>query len=203
MKKIYFLCAFCFSMVIVSAQEEEAEEEKGFKKENLFTGGSISFSFGTGYFLVGGSPVFGYSLTKWLDAGLVGSYFYSEQRDYLVFDDKLKQSIYGGGGFIRIFPVRFLFAQAQMEHNWIKVKYLPPNGGFSDENSVSGTSLLVGPGYTTGRDPESKSVFGYFAVLWDVLKNRYSPYLNSAGRPTPIIRAGINIPLFQRSPAEF
>ncbi|MGZ5192142.1 MAG: hypothetical protein ACXWCZ_14125 [Flavisolibacter sp.] len=201
MKRFYLLCAFCLSMVAVSAQDEEGEEEKGFKKENLFTGGSISFSFGTGYFLVGGSPVFGYSLTKWLDAGIVANYFYSEQKDYLVFDDKLKQSVYGGGGFIRLFPVRFLFAQGQLEHNWSKVKYLPQNGGVSDENSVSGTSFLVGPGYTTGRDPDSKSPFGYFAVLWDVLKNRYSPYLNSYGRATPIIRAGINIPLFQRNRA--
>ena len=147
--------------------------------------------------------ILGLFITKWLDAGIVVNYFYSEQRDYIVFDDKLKQNNYGGGGFLRLFPVRFLFAQGQIEHNWIKVKYVPPNGGVTDENSVSGTSFLVGPGYTTGRDPDNKSPFGYFAVLWDVLKNRYSPYLNSAGRATPIIRAGINIPLFQGRKADF
>jgi hypothetical protein len=201
MKRFGLLFLLCLIMADVFAQDEANDEKKGFKKENLFTGGSISVSFGSGYFLLGGSPVFGYNVTKWLDAGIVGNYFYSEQKDYLVFDDKLKQSIYGGGGFIRLFPVRFLFAKAQLEHNWSKVKYVPPSGGFPDENSVSGTSLLIGPGYTTGRDPDSKSAFGYFAVLWDVLKNRYSPYLNSNGRSIPIIRAGINIPLFQRNKA--
>src|SRR5690242_19341982 len=99
MKRIYLLFAFCLSMIIACAQDENEEEEKGFKKENLFTGGSVSFSFGTGYFLIGGSPVFGYNLTKWLDAGIVVNYFYSEQKDYIVFDDKLKQNNYGGGGF--------------------------------------------------------------------------------------------------------
>ena len=198
MKKIVSIFLFCFYIhAIACAQDETEEEKKGFQKENLFTGGSVSFSIGDRFFLVGGSPVLGYSLAKWVDLGIVANYIYSSQREYYAYNDKLRQAVYGGGVFTRLFPVRFLFAQAQLEHNWIKVKYIPPNGGLPDENTVSAASLLIGPGYTTGRDPNSKSAFGYFAVLFDVLQNQNSPYTNSAGRATPIFRGGINIPLFQ------
>ena len=119
MKKIgIILFCLCFTAASVWAQDEEEREEKegGFKKENLFTGGSISLAFYNNTFLVGGSPVFGYSLTKWVDLGVVANYNYTSYRDvsYYGSDDKLRQSVYGGGSFIRLYPVRFLFAQAQV-----------------------------------------------------------------------------------------
>jgi hypothetical protein len=198
MKRIYVLILASCCMQLAFAQDEQPQEEKkGFKKENLFTGGSIAVSLGSQYFLIGASPVFGYSLTKWADLGLVVNYNYSSQRDYLTFDDRLRQSVYGGGVFTRLFPVRFLFAQAQIEHNWIAVKYLPPNNGSKETNTVSGNSVLIGAGYTTGRDPDGKSTYGFLAVLFDVSKNVNSPYTDNANRAIPIIRAGINIPLFQ------
>ena len=96
------------SFSFIHAQDEPEEElKKGFKKENLFTGGSVSLSFGNNSFLIGGTPVFGYSLTKWLDAGLAVNFNYTSYRDYLQFDDRLRQTIYGGGAFTRIYPVRF------------------------------------------------------------------------------------------------
>src|SRR5215217_7768247 len=198
MKRICLLILCCFSMqLLVSAQEEKPEEEKGFKKENFFTGGSISVSFFNQAFLIGGNPVFGYSLTKWADLGLVLNYTYTTQRDYQVYNDRIKQTVYGGGVFTRLFPVRFLFGQAQLEHNWIKLKYFYPNNGGTEERTVSGNSVLVGAGYTTGRDPNSKSVYAYLAILFDVSKNQNSPYTDNAGRAVPIIRAGFNVPLFQ------
>jgi hypothetical protein len=184
---------------IVFAQDKEEEEKKGFKKEKLFTGGSIALSFFNNSFLIGVSPVFGYSITRWADIGLVGNYNYTSYRDYYTFNDRLRQSIYGGGVFTRLFPVRFLFAQAQVERNWIKLKYIPPSGSgaISESSNGSANSILVGGGYTTGRDPEGGNVYGYLAILFDVSKNINSPYTDSYGRSIPIIRAGINIPLFQ------
>ena len=198
MKK-FFLLLFCMMLIDqwIFAQEEDPTEEKGFKKENFFTGGSVSLSFFNQSFLIGVNPVFGYSLAKWVDLGLVVNYSYASYRDYSVFDDRLKQSIYGGGLFTRLFPVHFIFAQAQVEHNWIRVKYLPPNNGPSIVDDVSANSFLVGAGYTTGRDKYNKTVYGYLAVLFDLSNNTNSPYTDNAGRSIPIIRAGINIPLFQ------
>lgn len=199
MKKFFLFLIPVLMACAAIAQEEPAEEEKkGFKKENLFTGGSISLSFFNNSFLVGANPVFGYSLNRWADAGILGNYTYTSYRDYFYVNDKLRQTIYGGGVFLRLFPVRFLFAQGQVEYNWIKLKYIPPpNGGLSETSNVSATSLLVGGGYTTGRDPDNKSPYAYIAVLFDILKNENSPYTDNLGRSLPLIRAGINVPLFQ------
>jgi hypothetical protein len=197
---IFLLCLMSFTKAIL-AQDEEEESTKGFRKENFFTGGSISLSFFNGAFLVGGNPVFGYSLTKWADLGVVANYTYASYQDYSYYgsNDKLHQSIYGGGFFTRLFPIKFLFAQAQIEHNWLQSKYIPaPNsGGIRDVQKLSGNSILVGGGYTTGRDPNGKSVYGYLAILFDVSNNNYSPYKDNFNRAIPIIRAGFNIPLFQ------
>jgi hypothetical protein len=200
MKKIAALMLVSFFLTAnVKAQEEPAKEEKkGFKKENLFTGGSVSLSFGNNTFLIGGSPVFGYNLTKWADAGVVANYNYTSYRDFNnVFNDKLRQSVYGGGVFARLFPVRFLFAQAQFEHNFIKQKAIYANGNPPATASTSGNSMLVGGGYTTNRYPDQKGAFYYVALLFDVSGNKNSPYTDGYGRVIPIIRAGLQIPLFQ------
>jgi len=200
MKKmiVVLFCSFAFTGTGF-AQEEESEDKRFFRKENLFTGGSLSLSFFNNAFLIGGNPHFGYSLTRWADVGLVFNYNYTSYRDYNYLNDKLRQSVYGGGLFTRLFPVRFLFAQAQVEHNWIRLKYIPPpNSGMVNQTSrISGNSVLVGGGYTTGRDPSGKSVYGYLAVLFDVSKSENSPYTDNLNRAIPILRAGINIPLFQ------
>lgn len=180
--------------------EDDDEPKKGFRKENLFTGGTISLAFYSNTFLVGANPVFGYSVTKWADAGLVINYTYSSQRDvsYWGSDDKLRQTIYGGGIFAKLYPVRFLFVQAQLEHNNIRQKYIYPGGGLSDIIKVDASSFLIGGGYTSGRDPEFKQPFFYLAVLFDIADNAYSPYTDNLGRVIPIVRGGIQIPLFQK-----
>lgn len=182
-----------------TTDEPEGEERRGFKKEKLFTGGNITLSFFNNTFLAGASPVFGYSITPWADVGVVVNINYSSTRDYGgLFDAKLRQTIYGGGGFVRLFPVNFLFAQAQAEHNFIAYKYIPPgnSGGTTQKNRTSVNSLLVGAGYTQGRAPGNNGFF-YVSVLFDVSGNKNSPYTDNFGRTIPIIRAGINIPLFR------
>jgi len=198
MKKLILSLLFMsFTSTILFAQDKEDEEKKGFKKENLFTGGSISLAFYNNTFLVGGSPVFGYSLTNWLDAGVVGNYNYTSYRDINTFDDKLRQSVYGGGVFTKIYPLRFLFAQAQFEHNFIRQKYILPGGGPSSSSTTDANSFLIGGGYTTGRFGKGGSTFFYLAVLFDVSGNINSPYTDAYGRTIPIIRGGIQVPLFQ------
>jgi len=195
MKKYISLIFLLIFFQQLHAQDEEEEEKKGFKKENLFTGGSISLSFFNNSFLIGVNPVLGYSLTKWIDAGIVINYNYTSYRDYQVFDDRLRQTIYGGGVFTRIYPVRFIFLQAQAEHNFITQKHIFPNGP-TDIIKTSGNSVLVGGGYTTGRFPRSGNSFFYVAILVDVAGTSNSPYTDAYGRKIPIIRAGIQIPLF-------
>lgn len=181
------------------AQYEESEP-KGFTKENLFSGGSLSLSFFNNTFLIGGSPILGYRIASFVDAGLVVNYQFSSIRDYQAFDDRLRQSVFGGGLFTRLYPLPFLFAQGQIEHNFINQKYLAaPNSGQMDlKSKTSANSVLIGGGYTTGRSKYGNSPFFYLSLLFDVSGNRNSPYTDGAGRSVPVIRAGFNIPLFQQ-----
>jgi hypothetical protein len=48
-KSIFIIFWFCTAIVSTWAQDEEGKEkEGGFKKENLFTGGSVTLSFFNG-----------------------------------------------------------------------------------------------------------------------------------------------------------
>jgi hypothetical protein len=198
MKKIIASLLFitCISNYVF-AQDEEEEKEKTPFKETLFTGGSVSLAFYNNTFLIGASPVFGTSLTNFLDAGIVVNYNYTAYRDVQQFDDKLRQTVYGGGVFTKIYPIRFLFAQAQYEHNIIRQKYIPPANGLSTTTKYNGNSFLVGGGYTTGRYGRGGEPFYYLAVLFDISDDPNSPYTDAYGRTIPIIRAGLQIPLFQ------
>lgn len=201
MKNLFllFVCVAFSTQALLAQDKDDKSEKKGFKKENLFTGGSISLSYFNEEFLVGANPVFGYSVAKWADVGLVGNYNYTSIRDYSYYgsNDKLRQYVYGGGAFARLFPVRFLFVQGQVEHNWIKEKYIDPTGVTTETSKVSANSVLIGGGFTTGRDPYFKRPYGFLAVLFDVSNNPNSPYLDNLGRAIPVFRAGVNIPLFQ------
>ncbi len=196
-KGLFSLLLFC-SIITAKAQYEESEK-KGFNKENLFSGGSLSLSFFNNTFLIGASPVLGYKIANFIDAGIVVNYQYISIRDYTVFDDRLRQSIYGGGLFTRLYPVNFIFGQAQVEHNFISQKYIPsPNSGTSSYKAkTSANSLLVGGGYTSGRGKYGNTPFFFLSLLFDVSGNKNSPYTDGAGRSVPVIRAGFNMPLFQ------
>jgi len=197
MKKLILSVLFITTLSSLQAQDENEKEKRPFK-ENLFTGGSVSLAFYNNTFLIGGSPVFGYSLTNWADAGIVVNYNYTSYRDVTVYDDRLRQTQFGGGVFAKLYPVRFLFAQAQVEYNTIKQKYIPPAGGATVKYpSSNANSFLVGGGYTSCRYGSGGEPFYYLAVLFDVSGDVNSPYTDAGGRSIPIIRAGLQIPLFQ------
>lgn len=195
---------FLFTTAIYAQDERDEEPKAGFKKENLFTGGSLSVSFFSGGTILGGTPIFGYRIADWLDAGVAFNYIYSGRRDYPYFGDKIRQHTYGPGVFTRLYPVNFLFLQGQFEHNFMTQKYIPGNGTNSLKFKEDVSSFLVGVGYAQGRDKFSNS-FYYISVLFDVLKDINSPYTEvvydqnnePVVRVVPIFRAGFNIPLFQ------
>ena len=210
MKRIFvMMCGLCFFSSTLLAQDEEGEE-KGFKKQNLFTGGSVTISFFNGQTVLGANPIFGYRLNKWLDAGIAVNYVYSGGRDYNEFDDKIRQTTWGPGLFTRIYPIPFLFAQAQFERNFNTLKYTaaPNSINYMDgEINTHANSLLLGGGFAQGRSAQSNT-FYYMCILFDVLKEINSPYVSVAYDPNnpgrqrvsaiPIIRAGFNIALFQK-----
>lgn len=204
MKRAIIFLVLISSVCAVQAQDEEkvsSEKKRGFKKENLFVGGDISLGFSSYYTNLGASPYFGYSLNKYVDVAASFNFNYISQRindGFIDYGDKGRQTVYGPGVLTRIYPVKFLFAQAQFEHNFVKEKYIPGNNSpyLAYTRHIDANSLLVGVGYAGGRDQYNKS-FYYFSISWDLLRNANSPYVDDLQRAVPIIKAGYNIALFQ------
>lgn len=196
MKALFLILVPVFTCFLAHAQDE-FEETGGFKKYNIFSGGSVSVGFSSGSFQAGANPMLGYSVANWIDAGLVVNYNYASFRDVFVRNDKIRETTYGGGVFTRLYPIRFLFAQAQFEHNFITEKYIPGDGQANQKNKLEANSFLVGAGYTTDRYPGSGRPFFYLSVLFDVLDDENSPYTRVGGGVIPIFRAGFQVPLFQ------
>jgi hypothetical protein len=199
MHKKYFLFVLLFSSFNLFAQDDESVGF--FKKENVFIGGTVSAGFGNTFTNLGIGPYIGYSFNKYVDFAINPSINYTTERDFGgIQGNRLRQTLYGPGAFVRVFPAKFLFAHAQYEFNFLRTKYLP-FGTSSDvgveKYKYDAHSFLVGGGISNGKDfPEQKSYY-YFSILWDVANSPYSPYKNNLGRSVPIIRAGYNIALFQ------
>jgi hypothetical protein len=191
MKKL-IIVIFIISGFCGFAQEDDSHE--GFDPSNLFTGGSVSFGLGFGSynktFLAGINPHFGYTIAKWIDAGIAVNFQYYTAKD--IYNYKYRSTTYGPAIFTRIYPVRFLFIQVQPEYNFIKQKFILLDGNTLQDN-LHAKSLLLGAGYTTSRS--DKNSFTYLSILFDVLKDPYSPYIDGYGRIIPVVRAGINIGL--------
>ncbi len=202
-----------------SAFSQDEDNEKFFKKENIFTGGTLNATFGNQITAMGISPFIGYSFNKFFDVAINTGINYQSEREVSGPGsfDKFRSTSYGPGAFVRIFPVKFLFAQGQLEYNFLRSKYLPTgynSGGFV-KYKFDVRSFLVGAGISNGKDfPYQKSYY-YFSVLWDVADGfgkatetysnsnttvpftPHSPYRDNFNRSFPIFRAGYNIALFQ------
>src|ERR1035438_505744 len=146
MKKVVLslLRLACFHAFSQSGEDKKEEAKGGFKKERLFTGGSATAGFSSYSTILGITPQFGYSVTNWADLGITFNLNHTSQGDYETYGDRLRQTVYGPGAFVRLFPVNFLFATAQYEYNMIHLKYLPAAGSNYSvaTNHVSASCLL-------------------------------------------------------------
>ncbi len=187
---------FVITSAVSNAQSDSASH--WFKKDHLFTGGGITLNFFNNQFSVGATPVIGYRLTKWIDVGLLFNFLYVNEKNINNVSITGKQTVLGPGAFARIYPVRFLFVQGQYEQNFVNTKFIIPNSS-SQKSKDKPSSVLLGAGYCQGRE-NSDDMFYYISLMFDVTKNQYSPYVqvNSIGDvyAVPIIRAGLQIPLF-------
>ncbi len=94
-------------VIFSSTDREDDSEKKGFRKEMLFTGGNINLSFSNYGFVLGATPQLGYSVTNWLDAGILFGFTYSNQRDDA--NTKYKQTILYSRGICTVIPYRWFF----------------------------------------------------------------------------------------------
>ena len=161
----------------------------------LFIGGSIALGLSNLTFNLGATPEIGYSFNQWLDAGVALNLNYQSIRadpSFVYNDDTRQRSFnYGGGPFVRVFPLRQFFLQAQLEHNWIDYNFLAYNNNgappIASSLSTQSNSFLAGIGFT--QRVVGQASF-YTVILVDLMNDPNSPYRDYNGNPLPIIRAG-------------
>ena len=193
MKNLKSFVAFVLLIVSVSsfAQQNDVDERKGkFKKENIFLGSSLNLGLANRSFNLGLNPEIGYSVTKWLDAGVALNINYFSQNASEFSSIRLRNFNYGGGTFLRIWPVSFLHIQVQPEFNWISSSQKDVLTNQTGNYNYNAGSLLVGIGYGTR---VLGSHYSYVTLMIDVLQNRNSPYRDQYNDPLPVFRAGFGI----------
>jgi len=201
MKKVALLvCVLSLALVTYSQREENNESHGGFKQENLFVGGGLGLGLGgwSGGFNVGATPEVGYTVARMLDAGISANLNYYSYRAEVNYGIRQRSFNYGGGVFLRFYPIRNVFLQVLPEYNIIKTK-------LTDETSVpyydyklkqQAPSLLLGIGYGTRFIGESNF---FTVIMFDAGNNSNSPYIDSYGSKLPILRGGFNIYLHPKN----
>lgn len=175
----------------VDAQNNEIDRQKsGFKKENIFLGTGLNLGLTNRSFNVGLNPEIGYSITSWLDAGVVLNVNYFSQNASEYSSIRLRNFNYGAGTFLRIWPLSFLHFQIQPEYNWISSSQKDVLSGQTGTYRYNAESLLVGVGYGTRI---LGSHYSYFTLMLDVLQNKNSPYRDQYNDPLPVFRAGFGM----------
>ena len=183
MKKALVLVLLLSTSLLSFAQyEKDEEKDKGFKRDQLFIGSGINLGFFNG-FIVGLNPEVGYSLNRFIDVGIGANVNLITQNDQNS-PTTYRQWTFGGGPFVRIWPVNMLFIGGQFEYN--SIRYSVKSGGdiVYKENRTA-PSILVGAGY--GNRTIGGNQF-YTSVMVDVLRNPNSPYIDSYNRLQPVLR---------------
>jgi hypothetical protein len=172
MRKIIFASVLALLALTVKAQDEEEPKEKGFKKENLFFGGSFGLSFGS-YTLINVSPQVGYKFNRYFSAGTGVNLIYSSSK---VFDFRENYGVAGLNIFGRVYPIQQAFVQLQPEANytWGKQKWYDGTEYKLDGKIVP--SLLAGAGVAIPIGRGAMLVM----LQYDLLQQDRSPYGRNA-----------------------
>jgi len=178
------------------AQQIEGDEQKGkFKRENVFLGTSLNLGISNRSFNVGVNPEMGYSITRWLDAGVSLNINYFSQNASEFSNIRFRNFNFGGGPFLRVWPLSFLHFQVQPEYNWINSSQKNMLTGQTGKYTFNAGSLLVGVGYGTRI---LGAHYSYVTLMIDVTQDLNSPYRDQYNDPLPIFRAGFGMYLKPR-----
>lgn len=184
MKKLMLsLLQITFCVSFLFAQDDE-EQKGGWKPDHLFIGSGINLGFSNG-FIIGLNPEVGYSINRFLDAGIATNLTYVTQRSYYA-NQSVRYLAIGGGPFVRFWPVPMIFISGQYEYNDITLREVT-DGVTTYKEKADASSLLVGLGY--GSRVIGQSQF-YTSIMIDALNDINSPYRDQYGRVLPVFRTG-------------
>ncbi len=165
---------------------------KDFSKDNIFVGGSLALGLSNYTFNIGATPEIGYSFNSWFDAGIAVNLNYQSVRADPNYNNTRQRVFnYGGGPFLRVFPLKQFFIQGQFEHNWINYNdlYYGYNPPVASTLNTQSSSFLAGIGFTQRMVGQSSF---YTVIMIDLMTDQYSPYRDYYGNAIPVIRAGFN-----------
>ena len=182
MKRSIVLIMFGLVTVTAFGQREEEEEKGGWKTNHLFIGSGLNLGFSNG-FIIGLNPEVGYSINRFIDAGIATNLTYVTQRSPFA-NLSSRYLALGGGPFVRIWPARMIFIGGQYEYNAITYKEVE-SGVTTYKEKTSAGSMLVGLGY--GNRVIGQSQF-FTSIMIDALNNPNSPYRDQYGRVLPVFR---------------
>lgn len=192
MKRSIVLLMFgLFTLTAIGQREEE--QKGGWKTNHLFIGSGLNLGFSNG-FIIGLNPEVGYSINRFIDAGIATNITYITQRSQFS-NSSLRYLAMGAGPFVRIWPARMIFIGGQYEYNAITVKEIESGVTVAKEKANAG-SLLVGLGYGTRMIGQSQF---YTSIMIDALNDINSPYRDQYGRVLPVFRTGFLFYLGQRN----
>ena len=183
-----FKIAICVLLTIfqysISNAQRDEEKKGGWKTDHLYAGTGVNLGFSNG-FIVGLNPEVGYSLNKFLDAGIALNYSYITQRSQFS-DASYRYRALGAGPYLRFWPVSMIFIGGQFEANSITYKEIMNDvTTYKEKNSAN--SLLVGIGY--GSRIIGQSQF-FTSIMIDVLNDENTPYRDQYDRVLPVFRTG-------------
>jgi hypothetical protein len=158
--------------------------QSGFQTDQLFLGTGLNLGFFNG-FIIGLNPELGYSLNKVVDAGISVNFNYITQNDPNL-PISYRQTVYGGGPFLRLWPVNRFFLGGQYEFNTIAFSE-KNNGRLENQVSYSSNSLLVGGGFGSRLIGDAQF---FTSIMVDIMGDPKSPYVDRFNRQLPVFRTG-------------
>ncbi|MEJ7682440.1 MAG: hypothetical protein WKG06_32230 [Segetibacter sp.] len=102
--KIFLIIVSMVALYNSSYAQDDEESSHKFRRDNIFLGGSIGLGLGNGGFSAGANPEIGYSVARWLDAGISTNFNYFSYRAEYNNGFRQRSFNYGGGVFARLFP---------------------------------------------------------------------------------------------------
>jgi hypothetical protein len=195
-KRWWILILVLGSFSSLQAQVEDPEKPVGFERTRVFIGTSLNLGLSNQFFNLGLNPEVGYSLNNWLDIGVAMNLNYYSQSANSFDPYNYKNFNFGGGAFLRVWPISFLHLQIQPEYNWITSSRTDPSTGQKIGLKYQAPSMLAGIGYGTR---EIGNRFSHFTIMIDLNQAVNSPYRNGiAGDPQPVFRGGFGMYLNAR-----
>jgi hypothetical protein len=193
-KKILIVALCILSINLCYSQNKTVVTNADLNPSPIFFGGGIVIGGGSGSFQIGLNPELVKSYNEYIDLGAAVNLYYSSFRSTNMDNSlnfKSNNTQFGLGGFIRVWPIKQFFIQAQPEYNWTFSNAKNLSQGTSGRASVSAPSFLAGLGYGN----RNENGFSYFSIMFDLINSQQSPYRMGQLTAQPIFRAGFGFPI--------